>query len=85
MLFYEGYPKEEIDAVDKECDDTLKEYNKQRVVCEQLYERYREELIRYSGLAYFDISLLNILAEKLVDICQSIIHDITRIKKEGGV
>jgi hypothetical protein len=84
-MFYEGYPKEEIDAVDKECDDTLKEYNKQKVICEQLYERYREELKRYSGLAYFDISLLNILAEKLVDICQSIIHDITRIKKEGGV
>lgn len=84
-MFYEGYPKEDIDAVDKECDDTLKEYNKQKVICEQLYERYREELKRYSGLAYFDISLLNILAEKLFDICQSIIHDITRIKKEGGV
>ena len=84
-MFYEGYTQEEIDKVEKECDDTLKEYNKQKALYEQLYKQYREELKKYSGLAYFDISLLNILSTKLVAICRSILHDITRIKQEGGI
>lgn len=83
-MFYGGCSQEEIDQVQKECDETQVEYHKQQDYYKGLYKKYREEEQKLLGLRYFDITLLNILATKLVSICHSIIRDITRIKKEGG-
>ena len=84
-LDYMDYSDPKFQALDKECDALRANYNTKKKEYEELYAAYKAELERIAGLNYFDIALINIIAIRLHCMAENIIHDIDRIKREGGV
>ena len=84
-MFYGGCSEEEIKKVEEECDATNEQYKALKKKYEHLYDEYIEARNKWIGLISFDLTLLDILANKLAAVSQCIINDITEIKKEGGV
>lgn len=72
-------------VLDKQYDTLMARYHIKKKEYEGLYATYREEQKRISGLSFFDLALIRIMASKLHSLAEGIIADIDRIRKEGGV
>lgn len=77
------YSDPEFKPLDEKCDKLKEDYDKVLARVNELYEFHRKELIGLSGLYYFDIRFLNVLAHRLSEIAECIIEDICN-PEEGG-
>lgn len=71
-------------ALEKERDVLKAKYDEFHNECKRLSEAEREETIKISGLMYFDITLIQMLAINLVSIANNFLSDIDTYKKGGG-
>lgn len=77
------YSDPEFKPLDEKCDKLKEEYDKAHAHVNKLYEVHRKELLGLSGLYYFDLEFLNVLAHRLSEIAKCIIEDICN-PEEGG-
>lgn len=76
--------KEEYEKLELEHDTKKALYDKLHAEAVRLNDVYMAELRRVSGLMYFELPMLKLLASNIVIVAQGILADIKSYKKEGG-
>lgn len=76
--------KEEYEKLGLEHDIKKALYDKLHAEAVRLNDVYMAELRRLSGLMYFEVSMLKLLAANIVIVAQGILADIESYKKEGN-
>lgn len=76
--------KDEYEKLELEHDTKKALYDKLHAEAKRMNDVYMAELRRISGLMYFEVSMLKLLAANIVIVAQGILADIESYKKEGG-